>query len=220
MTLKRLFSHLFKQLIDGIVPPRKTERRVEALTLEGLYEIIRREKNPVYAPEVHTLLPYHNTSVKALVWEIKYYKNAHALMLGAELLQEELLGACEDSIGTPLLLPVPMHEARKRERGYNQTEVLCETILDQAENQGATLLVQYEPAALMRTVAGTPQQKLARAERLTNMKSSMCAEKSIVKGRHCIVLDDVSTTGATLMECRRALRVAGAKGVYLIALAG
>src|SRR3989344_5275092 len=170
MTLKRLLSDLFRQLIDSLVPPRKTEQKVEALTLEELHEIIRREKAPVYGPEVRTLLPYRNASVKALVWEMKYRKNSHAFMLASAILGEDLIGFGEESIGAPLLIPVPMHEARKRERGYNQTEVLCETILAQAENQGRRssggetlgalseglssgnypLPLQYEPRALAR----------------------------------------------------------------------
>ena len=81
--------------------------------------------------------------------------------------------------------------------------------------------LEYAPKALIRTINTKTQQGLPRAERLKNIKNSMTsgpdAEK--IKGRGCIVVDDVTTTGATLAEAKRALRVAGARAVHCIALA-
>jgi ComF family protein len=213
MELKPILSRLLFSVMNSVVPPRMTERRTEALTLEALYGIMRREKDPVYAPEICTLLPYRNPAVKALIYEMKYRRNERAYSLAGQLLEEELLALSEDVIGTPLLIPVPMHADRRRERGFNQTEALCERVLN------GNLELEYKPTALKRITGSVPQQKLARKARLENMKGSMRADP-MVKDRVCIVLDDVSTTGATLMECKRALRAAGAKAVYLLALAG
>lgn len=215
MPLKERLSDLFFTVLSTVLPPRQTAERVRKLTPEALHEIVRREKDPAYAPEIRSILPYRNPAVKALIYEMKYRQNERAFELAAEILKEELMGAAEESIGTPILIPVPMHTTRRRERGYNQTELLCEKIV--AED---AISADYRPHALTRTVAGVPQQKLARKARLSNMKNSMRADASVVKNRICIVLDDVSTTGATLMECKRALKAAGAKNIFLLALAG
>jgi ComF family protein len=202
--MTRSISLLFYSIIGALIPPRGSERIVSCLTLAGL-ESKRTEDG----------LPYHDKSVQALVWELKYNKNPRALMLAGELLAEALLGVAEDEIGTPLLIPVPMHAARRRERGHNQTEALCEAALT---HMGGAL--EYMPHALARTQYTQPQQKLPRRMRLKNVQGSMEAgapEK--IKGRVCIVVDDVATTGATLAEAARALKKAGARRVHALALA-
>jgi ComF family protein len=201
-------------IVDAVIPPRLSERRMRMLTIEALHEIARRQTDPAYAPTIRALMPYRNPAVKALIYELKYRQNPRALELATTLLREELLGMSEERLGTALLIPVPMHADRRRERGYNQTELLCQQL---AVLPGIGL--QYAPQALTRIQMGKPQQKLSRAARLQNMQGAMRAESAIVQKRLCIVIDDVSTTGATLTECRRALRRAGARDVHLVALA-
>jgi ComF family protein len=178
-----------------------------------LHEIAQRDTRQPYASAIKTLLPYRNRAVKALIYELKYRQHSRALTLAADLLCDELLGAAEEHLGVPLLIPVPMHPDRRRVRGYNQTELLCEQIAAQLPS------VAYAPLMLERIRAGVPQQKLTRVRRLANMRGAMRAHAQ-VRGRICIVVDDVSTTGATLLECRRALLQAKARAVCLLALAG
>ena len=118
-----------------------------------------------------------------------------------------------EELGRPLMLPVPMHPARRMARGHNQTEVLCKAALSSLGRA-----VEYRPDLLVRIKDTLPQQGLERARRLKNVKNSMAANP-ILAGRVCIVVDDVTTTGATLKECKRALRLAGARRVHLVALA-
>ncbi len=159
-------------------------------------------------------LPYSHESVRALVWEIKYYANRRAAALAGELLAEELLAIASEELGRPLLVPVPMHKARKRLRGHNQTELLCKSALAHINSA-----LEYTPQALIRICATPEQQKLSRAQRLKNIKNSMQADPAKVAGRVCVVVDDVATTGATLAEATRALVAAGAARVHTIALA-
>ena len=190
---------IFGALLDIFIPPRRSERLLKNVALEELFAL-QTEKG----------LPYHDPRVTALVWELKYYANARAAALAGELLAPQVVELAAEEVGTPLLVPVPMHPARLKERGHNQTELLCKAVL-------AHVPLKYAPNALARVVDTSKQQGLERHRRLQNVKNSMQAEG--VEGRVCIVLDDVTTTGATLAEAERALKKAGAGVVHTLALA-
>src|SRR3990167_5045524 len=197
-------GELLSYLLDLIVPPRPTERVVRSLTVDTLLSLGGEEP-----------LPYHEPRVTALVWELKYHGTGRSAALAGEYLSEILLAAASEELGVPLLVPVPMHAARRRERGHNQTELLCEAALKHVENT-----FEYAPKVLVRTINTKTQQGLPRAERLKNIKNSMLVVyPKLVDGRVCIVVDDVTTTGATLEEAKRALKSAGARAVHTIALA-
>ncbi len=158
-------------------------------------------------------LPYHDPRVSALVWELKYFGNTYAAEVAAPALAERVLGYISEEIGTPLLIPIPLHHARQRGRGHNQSEILCHALLPHLN--GA---LEYRPNILSRPIDTPHQQGLDRKERLKNVRGSMRAT-SAAKDRVCIVVDDVTTTGATLREAARALTEAGARRVHTLALA-
>lgn len=195
-------------ILDFVAPPRQTDTLVCALSLDDL------QKLTLQGGQIG-ILPYHDERVRALVWELKYYANNTAAKLAAELLHETLIAIATEQLGKPLLIPVPMHPARKRARGHNQTEVLCEALLPAVGE-----FFDYVPEALVRTRATLQQQGLEKHIRIKNIAQSMQAkEPEKIRGRVCVVIDDVSTTGATFAEAMRALKAAGARHVECIALA-
>lgn len=207
---------------------RPSEVLAEALTLHELEKLSRYDGT----------LPYADAKVRALVWEVKYYAEGRAARLAGEYLAQLLLAEASDAVGTPLLIPMPMHRARRKERGHNQTEILCEAALRSLSSEktpikkvlgsprstlGQTIFSEsffYAPDVLQRTRHTKPQQGLERHSRLKNLRNAMVvSDPSKVKGRVCIVVDDVSTTGASFAEAKRALKQAGASEVRCIALA-
>ncbi len=205
---------IVSSLLDLLLPPRATERLVRSLTLEQL-------QNLGANSPAGEALPYHDPRVTALVWELKYYGTRRSSALAGAYLAEVVLAAASEELGVPLLIPVPMHRARKRERGHNQTELLCKAVLSalQSSRGAARPMLDYAPHALERIIDTKTQQGLPRQERLRNVKNSMRANRALVDSRACIVVDDVTTTGATLEEVQRALIQAGARAVHCIALA-
>ncbi len=222
------------KLLGLLLPPRRTQSLTERLNGEDLLAL-----------QTTQGLPYADKAVRALVWEIKYYANKRAAALAGEILAEELLAIASEELGRPLLIPVPMHKTRQRERGHNQTELLCEAALKHLGAAadipgkkssglprravkalaGQTIFpetsasaYQYLPNAIIRTKLTPEQQKLDRATRLKNVIGSMGADPGVVEGRVCVVVDDVTTTGATLAEAQRALLAAGAARVHTLAL--
>ncbi len=112
-----------------------------------------------------------------------------------------------------LVMPVPLHPSRLREREFNQALLLADRI---ACSLGLPLAFEY----LMRVRATRPQTELDRTERARNVRRAFAVrETADLKGRRVLLVDDVLTTGATVNECARALRRAGVKAVSVLTLA-
>lgn len=107
-----------------------------------------------------------------------------------------------------LACAVPLSVERLRERGYNQAELMLWGYLGK----------RPKPNPLRRIKHTRPQTELSRKERLENVKSAFSVEGNVA-GLKVLLFDDVMTTGATLRECAKALKKAGAKEVVAIALA-
>ncbi len=111
-----------------------------------------------------------------------------------------------------VLVPVPLHARRERQRGFNQAAFLAR---DLGRRAGLPLA-----ARALRRVRATPPQSGHPDDRRRNVRDAFAvARLAEVAGRHVLLVDDVLTTGATANECARALRRAGARrvGVYTLA---
>lgn len=112
-----------------------------------------------------------------------------------------------------VLIPVPLHPKKRKQRRYNQSELLAQAL---ARLQG----LPVDTTCLVR-VRNTPSQtQFGRKGRLENMRGAFrCQSPSYVKGKVVLLIDDVATTGATLEGCAEALKQAGAKKVLAYTLA-
>lgn len=98
-----------------------------------------------------------------------------------------------------IIIPVPLHAARQRERGYNQSEMI-------AEGLSKTMEKEYRTDILLRHVYTQTQTKKTLEERRKNVNSAFKIEKpEIIKNKHILLVDDVVTTGATLIACANEL---------------
>jgi ComF family protein len=110
-----------------------------------------------------------------------------------------------------VIIPVPLHPRRARERGYNQA-------LEIARAAASRLQVEIDAGLCARTRSFTPQEGLEKAARRRNVRGAFAVTGQLT-ARHLAILDDVVTTGSTAAELARALRRAGAKRVDLWAVA-
>ena len=118
---------------------------------------------------------------------------------------------------TPLpadvIVPVPLHRQRLRERGYNQAAVLAQAF-------GHEISLPVRENWLVRTRATATQIDLDAAERKQNVAHAFqCRDDDSIAGRQVLLIDDVCTTGATLDACSQALQQAGAQSVWGFTLA-
>ena len=116
--------------------------------------------------------------------------------------------------GTPLdaIVPVRLHPARERERGYDQSRSLAAAI-------GRATGIPVRPA-VHRLRAGLPQATLGQRERQANVRGAFVGVAGALRGLRVALIDDVATTGATLLDAAAAARACGACGVraYVVAL--
>ncbi|HET7874418.1 MAG TPA: ComF family protein [Methylomirabilota bacterium] len=113
----------------------------------------------------------------------------------------------------PVLLPVPLHRRRERERGFNQSRLLAERV-------GRAWSVPVLAGALERVVATATQTDLPAKARRANVRGAFVVRRpELVAGRHVVLVDDIYTTGATATECVRCLRKAGAGELGVLTLA-
>lgn len=111
-----------------------------------------------------------------------------------------------------ILVPVPLHKKRKNWRGFNQAEILAKT-LSKKFNVNCS-------DSLIRIVETKTQVGLDKNERRKNVNGAFkVKENSKVSGKNIILIDDVFTSGATMMEAAKVLKRAGAKNVWAIAVA-
>jgi ComF family protein len=127
--------------------------------------------------------------------------------LGALLAETLLTGGGQRP---DLVIPVPLHKDRLRERGYNQA-------LQLARQLGRRLRVPVAADLLRRVRATATQQGLDAVARKSNLRGAF-AVTAPVTGQQLLLVDDVLTTGATVRECAHALRTAGAAAVEVAVL--
>ena len=149
----------------------------------------------------------------SLVHALKYDdKTALARPLGAAL--AALVESDPELARADCVCPVPLHPARFRERGYNQSELLAREVASATGKEYVELLVRAK---------NTPTQtgKMTQVERRANLKNAFVARPGVgAAGRAVIVVDDVTTSGATLDAAGRRLLLEGVSALYGLAVAG
>ena len=157
------------------------------------------------ASRFHGVLP-------KLAHDFKYHQ---AVWLQEDL--AEVLEACwkthYDGEQVDAVVPVPLYPARQRSRGYNQAALLAGAL-------ARRLHVPYRPGWLRRVRDTETQTHLTAPQRASNVQTAFKSGRpAALAGRKILLVDDVMTTGATVNECARALKQAGAAGVLVLTLA-
>lgn len=115
-----------------------------------------------------------------------------------------------------LVVPVPLYKGKRRQRGFNQAELIARNAL----NSRGNAQLQLASGILLRTRATQSQIGLTSHQRRENMRGAFAVSRAgEVTGREIILVDDVYTTGTTATECARVLRKAGAAKVWVATVA-
>lgn len=136
--------------------------------------------------------------VQHLIHGLKYHHcRENGIFLGQEIGKSLLQAA--DYQGIDFIVPIPLHPKKEKIRGYNQSHVIAEGI-------SQITSVPIAENCLIRSVFTDTQTKKSREDRWQNVKDIFEVKNSEkLKGKHVLLVDDVLTTGATLMSAGRAL---------------
>ena len=165
---------------------------------------------------VFPILNYHGL-LKKILYQYKYNPHLSDLtyVLGDFLyegfIQNEILMK-EMQRKECVFIAVPLHAKRQKTRGYNQSGLLTEYVSKKLE-------IKYVSSILVRNKNTIPQFRLPKSERHENIKGAFgIIKKENIRGLTVFLIDDISTTGATLLECANVLKRNGAQKVYGVAL--
>jgi len=217
----KIFKFILEFFLDTIAPPDPKVREIELLAPETFLEKAFSGEKLEDSPDVLHLLPYRSNVVKTAIIEIKTHENRKIADLLGRLLYDFLLSELPDleafqNFTSPLVLPIPITRKKKRSRGWNQCELLADTM----RRIDTSKTFEIRTDILIKPKENEDQVGKGRTERFKNLENCFLVKKqNLVKDRNIIVFDDIVTTGATLSEARRTLLSAGAKKVILVTLA-
>ncbi len=164
-------------------------------------------RRPAYT-RAWTLYPYVPPVQEALCL-LKYRGKVSLVPALARLMIDQLPSL--DPVD--LIMPVPLHSQRLREREFNQSLLLADLV-------GRHLHLPVSCTDLLRTTPSQPQTMLSRRDRLRNLRKAFSLRRpDAVVNKRILLIDDVYTTGTTVNECAKTLRKAGSGDVYVLTLA-
>ena len=148
--------------------------------------------------------------MRQAIYQLKY-RNLRALASTLAKLLNDYLGT--NPVPGEVLVPVPLHQKRLRERGYNQSSLL-------AQELGKLTKLPVVDNCLIRQRHTPPQARTSTVdERRSNVADAFTCRDHRLQDRQVLLIDDVSTSGATLDACAAALKAAGATMVWGLVLA-
>lgn len=163
---------------------------------------------------------YDNKIVRDALYYIKNKRDAKLLknislvlgdILSEELSEKEII----ENFTETIIICIPSTHKQKNIRGFNPSALLAKSLSEIID-------AKYFDDILIKTKETVPQKSLGRSARLNNLKNSMGVNKIYldrIKDKNIIIIDDIITTGATLLEAKRALLKDGAKKVMCVAVA-
>ena len=171
---------------------------------------------------IFPLYEYRHPPVKKSIWLLKYKGRKKLAGIFAEVLYGRILEELADlfvmqNFYDAILIPIPLSSKRRRERGFNQAELICEKLIEIDGNENFRL----EKNVLIKPKDTEHQAHIEnRAKRMKNIIGSFAVKnEERIKNRNIILIDDVTTTGATLTEARKILKQSGAKKVIAFTIA-
>lgn len=202
---------MFSRFLDLLFPPRKDEEALRSISRDDFLHLLAPKLIKRTDPATVTLLSYRNAQVRAAIHEAKYRGTEKAFSyLGAAF--AEYLRDSDEDLRNAVIVPIPLGRQRRIERGFNQAEEI-------AKRACKELNIPLETAVLARVRETASQVSIVRWKRAENMQDAFSVSGEVSADTLYIVLDDVTTTGATLKAAIAVLKKAGAVRILPVALA-
>lgn len=197
----------FGDLVDALLPRAEVSTQAKQVSSSVVYE--------QYHPRPHhdtiVLSNYRTASIRALVQAAKFADDTEAAAKLAQLLERWL----SEQSTTYEIIPMPLAPRRFRERGYNQVSRIAAIATKNSSHR-------LQPQLLQRTRDTAPQTSLPKAQRQRNVAEAFTVSTPTTEytNTHLLLLDDVTTTGATMHAARTALATLSPASITCLAIAG
>ncbi len=161
----------------------------------------------------------YRDELRALLHLLKY-DGMHPLSKRLSMLLAEPILAIPDLPGELIAIPVPLFGTKRRQRGFNQAEVLARGAMTVLRHRRPELRISLAPGILVRQRATESQANLTPHQRRENVRGAFSVPRpEAIRDRPVLLIDDIYTTGATARACAQALRKAGAASVWVATVA-
>lgn len=150
--------------------------------------------------------------IRSKIIDYKFNENSYLYKTFAKIIlnNEKIYGFLQKY---DIMLYVPMHIKKKRQRGYNQSELIAREV---AKKLG----IKFNNNGLIKIKNTAKQSTLTKKQRIENVKGAFAIKnKEVIKNKRVILFDDIYTTGSTVDECSKVLKTAGAKEIAVLTLA-
>ncbi len=163
-----------------------------------------------YIDEVYAIFNYTD-KIKDLIETYKFKRYTRLSEFFAPFVMEHIEKFIPEF---DVIIPVPLHPSRKRERGFNQIELILDKVCERMEiNYRKDILIRIKPTKSQAKIKDDKKRK-------DNVKNAFIViKKDDIKNRKVLIVDDVFTTGSTLEECAKAVKEKGALEVYALCIA-
>lgn len=210
-----ILQTLYDIFIESLFPLSKAEKELFSYTPTNAYEILPKSP-PALDGFAVAVFHYKDERVQRLIWNIKYKRSVEAVEMGGYALFQEL-----KKMNLPpstIIVPMPITKRRRRERGYNQCELLTSEII-KLDTLG---YFNIRTDILLRTHHANRQTLKGRTDRLKDAKGVFSLNKTVADqylDHTIVIIDDVITTGSTISDAINTFKEAGFKNVQGLTLA-
>lgn len=165
-----------------------------------------------YHPQLYSGMiswAHYESSVRNSIHTFKYQNN---IALGYFFAMKLLPLVIDANWSIDLVTPVPLSKSHYKDRGYNQAALISRPL-------ARSLGVRHETKAIQRIRETSTQTKLSADQRFINVEGAFSGNPAKLNNKNVLLVDDVITTGATMVNCTKALLASGASKVYCISVA-
>lgn len=199
----------FRNLLNFIYP----EYIDEELMKECNKNVINIKSNTTKFFETHIYLFKYEGIVRKKIIEYKFNDKSYLNDTFVKImLKNEKI--CRFLKSYDIIMPVPIHKKRKKERGYNQSEIIAKKIAQNVPN------LEFINDCLIKKVNTVAQSSLNKWQRIANVKNVYIINNTQkIKNKKVIIFDDIYTTGNTVNECAKILKQANANKILVLTIA-
>lgn len=152
----------------------------------------------------------YEADIKTLIYKFKYSSHTYLATTLGLIMAHKLK---EEGIEADIIIPVPLHKNREKERGFNQATLIGKYISKEVN-------IPLDTDILIRTKNTEVMHNLTRRERLENVKEAFkVSNKRVIRNKDILLVDDIFTTGATVDACSKELVDSGARSVTVLTFA-